>query len=199
MNYFFALALPNKTRGEVNSAAAEWQSLTTPPRRAKWLHFEDYHLTLLFLGDLPISREGRLIEIAAPLAEASFSFPVQLGTFDAFENLTWPRTLYISVERNEVRIELTKQLQSAFAEEGYTLDKRPPRPHVTVARHCREKDRSVWPGWPVPGERLFSPWQATEFVLMQTLPPDKRENGAKARYNTVHAFPFVEKLVSDVS
>jgi len=190
MNHFFAIELSPEARQAVAQAAAEWKSRLTPAQRAKWAEPEDYHLTLTFLGDLPVSAEGRLIDITAPIAATTAPFKVQLLSFDAFGSLTWPRVLYVSVQPDERRIMLTKRLHASLTEQGYNLDQRPPRPHVTVARHCWAKDRTPWPGWPVPGERLFPSWQVKQFVLMQTLPPESRANGIKARYNVVHTFPL---------
>ncbi len=190
MNYFFALEVPDEVKVAVEAAAAEWQSLLKPPLKAKWLEPKDYHITLEFLGDQPVSSEAVLAEIAAPLAATVLPFNVQLSGFDGFGSLTEPRVLYIGVRPEAARIELTQELNTHLAEHGYQLEQRPPRPHLTVARHCRQKERLPWPGWPVPHERSFPFWKATRFVLMQTLPPESRAKDSKARYNIVHTFPL---------
>lgn len=192
MNYFFALEVPEKVRQKVADAAAEWKELLPPPLRAKWVEPQDYHITLKFLGDLPRSSEEALVDIAALIAGSTKPFPVQLLSFDAFDSLTQPRTLYISVQQDATRIDMTKHLHQRLTDIGYKLDQRPPRPHLTVARHCRQIEPLPWPGWPVPIERLFPVWQAQQFVLMQTLPPEQRAKEGKARYNIVHTFPFGE-------
>ena len=187
MNHFFALELSDAARQDVWRLAQDWRRLLGPLHKASWYGPEDYHVTLKFLGDLPPARQPELVAAAAPVASATARFPVGLTSPGGFPTLRRPNVLWAGVWHDLTLADLAARLDGALVPLGFPPESRRYRPHVTVAR-CRP---SLGVGeWPVPSERLFPSWQASRFVLMETLPPAARANGAKGRYNTVQAFPF---------
>ena len=185
MNYFFALELSPDARQAAAQAAHDWWELFSP--QAKWLVAEDYHITLKVLGDVSEAQLSYLKDAASHAASQTIPFPVSLASFGAFPDLRMPRYLWIGVQPALELNELAGSLSRFAEQEQVPLDPWPYTPHVTVAHSLVTE-----PGlrWPTPPERAFPTWQVNRFVLMQTLPPESRANGAKARYNTVHTFPF---------
>ena len=194
MNHFFALELSKEARRTVWEVADEWKHQLIP---ASWYDPADYHITLKFLGNLDEAEQPRLITAALPLAAEAKPFTVQAARFGGFPDMIAPSVLWAGVQISPELDLLSTHLDAAMAVLGFRADRRRYQPHITVAR-CRLRT-SHSSAWPLPSERLFAPFTADRFVLMQTLPPESRANGGKARYNTVHTFPFGDGQISKVS
>ena len=195
MNHFFAIELSPDARHVVSATAAEWKTLLKPAQAAKWYGPDDYHITLKFLGDVPVANQAGLIASALPVAALNVPFEVGLAGSGAFPALMRPNVLWAGVQDSPRLTALAASLDTALATGGYPPELRPYRPHVTVAR-CRPRTAEAWP---LPSERPFPSWRVMRFVLMQTLPPEGRANGTESRYNTVHTFPLGGAHLSEVS
>ena len=191
MNHFFALALSEEARQQATNVAEEWVSQLLPEQKARWTAPEDYHLTLHFLGDLPEEAQADLVAAAAPVAAATKPFELQLAEAGMFPHPRSPRVLWLGVKPSQTLLDLALRLREALEALGYPPEKRPLRPHITLAR-CRVGRGEE--AWPLPNEQVFAKWQVTRFVLMQTLSPESSANDVKGRYNSVHTFPFGGKL-----
>lgn len=198
MNHFFALAVPPEAQRYIQQeVAALWKPALK--EGARWYAPEDYHVTLKFLGDVPKERQPDLVAAGEAIAPEMSPFTLTLAPPGAFPEQGRKRIFWMGVRRSAEISSLAARIDSACRELGYPREQRSYTPHITVARLGRGKGRESDGCIPVVvDERLFPIWQAERFVLMQTLPPEKRANGAKARYNIVHTFPFGSKP-SDVS
>ena len=193
MNYFFALELSEEARQTVQETAKEWRELGV---FAKWYDLVDYHITLKFLGDVDKAEQIHLQEAAEPIAAVTPPFLITPQPLGAFPNMDHPSVLWAGVAINPELDILRMRLDRATSGLGFRADHRSYRPHITLAR-CSPITANI--EGRLPSERLFVPFSADRFVLMQTLPPESRANGAKARYNIVHTFPFGNSQLSDVS
>ena len=196
MNHFFAIELSPAARQAVVATVEQWKPLLSPAQAAKWYVPEDYHVTLKFLGDLPETAQPELIASALLTAALTAPFEVGLTGTGAFPSLARPNVIWVGVRDAPPLTALAARLEAALAAVGHLPERRPYRPHVTVAR-CRPARTAG--EWPAPSEHLFPFWRVTRFVLMQTVPPESRANGTKARYNNVHTFPFGGAHSSNVS
>lgn len=104
--------------------------------RASWVNPENYHITLKFLGDVPVSEidaiAGIMEEAAANKGELTLAC-TQLGLFP---NLARPRVLWVGFEDysgvlGKIVSELEDSLQSRLK---IKKERRPFTPHMTVAR-----------------------------------------------------------------
>ena len=193
MNHFFALKLTEEAKQIIHSVAEEWRSAVMP---ASWYDPEDYHVTLKFLGNLDEAEQPRLVEAAMPVAEETLPFAICLASYGGFPNMCAPNVLWAGVEISPELEALATRLDQAMTGVGFRADRRRYQPHITVARCRLVTSRGL--DWPVPDERLFLPFDAGEFVLMQTRCGEGRANRTGLRYNTVHTFPLGNKQ-SDVS
>jgi 2'-5' RNA ligase len=111
----------------------------TAPLRAEapdlsWTAREKRHLTLKFLGDLPDDAPPRLIEAAEQVVSRHRRVELSLGEVGAFPNFRRARVVWIGVEQ-EPRLELLHHdLEVACEQQGFEVEGRPFRPHVTLAR-----------------------------------------------------------------
>jgi 2'-5' RNA ligase len=136
---FVALDLPDAVRQGI----VEWGdgALTDPALRR--LGPESLHITLAFLGWLPLREVERLGSI---VEESAGGAPrIELGNPEPIPPRGRPRLFALPAE-SPGAVELQAELQEFLVEAGlYEPEKRPFWPHVTVARVRREKRSSSRP------------------------------------------------------
>ncbi|RAV01430.1 RNA 2',3'-cyclic phosphodiesterase [Paenibacillus sp. YN15] len=164
---FVALPLPEQLKAKMET---EMEQLRKELSFQKWVHPQDLHLTLVFLGDTaPEAVEG----IIAQLKEAVGGhrpFPLGLKEAGVFGQPNSPRVLWAGVDG---ALEALKSLQADISSRlqtvGYVPESRPYSPHLTLARRYTGSE-------PLPREALaaFSAgepayqWTADRVVLYQT-------------------------------
>ena len=125
---FFALVPDEAVRLQFLGLARE----VARRSRGRSISGEHVHLTLAFLGDVPVASLPtiRAIGDAVPHAGASLAFDT-LGAWRA-SGVAWvaPSTLPAALGALHAR------LYAALTEAGFALENRPFRPHVTLARRC---------------------------------------------------------------
>jgi 2'-5' RNA ligase len=126
---FVALTLPAPVR-DVLAALAE------PLPGVAWTRPEQLHVTLRFLGDVPVETIESMIARLTAVKVASFVLPLEsVGTFPPNRP---PRVLWIGVGSGHPRLfQLRQRLDDALIASGLLLDVRTFHPHVTLAR-CAE-------------------------------------------------------------
>lgn len=134
---FVALAPPDDAKEEL---ARELGSAYDAYPRMRWNRIEDWHITLAFLGELPIATVPLL---RPPLsALAATHRPVQLalrggGHFDE-------RVLWSGIEGDLEGLHLlATEVRAVVRECGIAFEDRPLRPHLTLARSRRGDPSSV--------------------------------------------------------
>ena len=99
-----------------------------------WVPTAKRHLTLKFLGDVAEERLPRVVAMAVAIARQHRPFSMQVANIGAFPNFRRARVVWIGVE-HEARLELLHHdLEIAGEAEGFELEGRAFRPHVTLAR-----------------------------------------------------------------
>ncbi|MET9956859.1 RNA 2',3'-cyclic phosphodiesterase [Streptomyces sp. NPDC006339] len=154
---FIALAPPDDAKDEL---AQELRPAYEAYPGLRWNRIEDWHITLAFLGELPVTSVPLL---TAPLASLAATHPpVELalrgsGHFD--ERVLWSG---IDGDLDGLRL-LAAEVRTLVKRCGIPFEDRPLRPHLTLAR-ARRGDHSSLPavaagltdftGRPWPAERL---------------------------------------------
>lgn len=125
---FFALVPDEATRLKFVALARD----VARRSRGRAITGEHVHLTVAFLGDVEASELPRLRAIAdaLPLAGAALDFDV-LGAWRA-SGVAWVAPADVPAPLTAMCTALHESLQQA----GFSLDTRPFRPHVTLARRC---------------------------------------------------------------
>ncbi|WP_449537297.1 RNA 2',3'-cyclic phosphodiesterase [Ferdinandcohnia sp. Marseille-Q9671] len=167
-HYFLALALPGQTK----ELLFKWRELLEPRMHFKsWVHPDDLHITLAFLGGQ--ATFGQLTEIKRKMPEIAkqhSAFTLQLSELGTFGKQEAPRILWAGVEESEPLRSLQHDVYYACTELGFTLDKRRFTPHITLARRWKS-ETNFFPNQlheivqPKVELREFS---AEHFVLYQT-------------------------------
>ncbi|GAA0594876.1 RNA 2',3'-cyclic phosphodiesterase [Streptomyces crystallinus] len=134
---FIALAPPDEAKEEL---ARELRPAYSSYPRLRWNRIEDWHITLAFLGELPVAAVPLLQPPLAELAAASHPLELALrgaGHFD--ERVLWSG---IEGDLNGLHL-LTKEVRDVIRACGIAFEDRPLRPHLTLARARRDDTSSV--------------------------------------------------------
>ena len=131
MRLFLAIELPDAVLDALETAIAP---LREAAPHIAWVPREKRHLTLKFLGDVPEERVPAVTSFADRVARQHRAFSMQLQGIGAFPNFRRARVVWIGVEQ-EARLELLHHdLEVAGEREGFEVEGRAFRPHITLAR-----------------------------------------------------------------
>jgi RNA 2',3'-cyclic 3'-phosphodiesterase len=110
-----------------------------------WTNVDQLHVTLRFLGDVPVDIIESIIARLRTVQVAPFILPVEgVGTFPANRP---PRVLWFGVGSGHPRLfQLRQRLDDALLATGLQLDVRTFHPHVTLAR-CTENAAPAIAHW----------------------------------------------------
>jgi 2'-5' RNA ligase len=150
---FFALwpdpALLQALRARVDGIVASVEG--KPQRPDQW------HATLEFMGQVPRERQPALRAAAGRVRQSPLTIE-----FDRVEHWRKPQVVCLVASRVPAGLAtLVTQLRAALVEEGFTLDARPFRPHLTLARKVRAA-----------ADSLLEPplvWQSSGFALVRSV------------------------------
>jgi len=128
---FLAINLPATVRDGIAAALAPMRAAA---RELSWVEPADLHLTLKFLGAQPTDAVASLRAALAPALARIAPMALDIGGLGAFPNLRAPRVVWMAVTA-EARFELLHHdIELIGAAQGYELEGRPFRPHITLAR-----------------------------------------------------------------
>ena len=134
---------------------------------------EDLHITLVFLGDLDAARRA-CCEEAGDRVRA-IRFALRLDRFGCFPQA---RVLWCGPAQSpRPLLDLGRALEDCLSECGFPPERRPFRPHMTLARKAR----------PMPARDIEHPvsWPVSEFVLANARP------GEHPRYRVERSWPLI--------
>lgn len=131
-HYFLAVALPGQTK----ELLFKWKELLQPKLPFKsWVHPEDFHITLAFLGGTAsFTQLNNLKRRMKTIVEMHSSFELQINGIGSFGKKESPRILWAGVNESEQLRSLQKDVFQASIDSGFSLDTRPYSPHITLAR-----------------------------------------------------------------
>jgi len=106
-----------------------------------WTRSEQWHLTLTFHADLDTDQVRRLERTVARCAAIRDATSARFRGGGAFPSRTRGRTLWVGVEPVDQRLaDLQRNLTARLRREGWPLEDRRYRPHLTVARSRVRRD-----------------------------------------------------------
>ncbi|MGY1841071.1 MULTISPECIES: RNA 2',3'-cyclic phosphodiesterase [unclassified Modestobacter] len=177
---FLAVDPPPDAVAELDRAL---RPLRAAPGAPRWTPPERWHLTLLFLGQVPAGRLVPLLDAVGPAVAAAPPMSLALGEGGRFGSRRRPAVCWVGVTGDVAPLTaLADRLAAAARGVGLLVEDRSFRPHLTVGR---------WrPGQPADGDlpdRLHGHrgpgWPVTEVVLWRS------HLGAAPRYERVTAWP----------
>jgi 2'-5' RNA ligase len=142
-------------------------------RHIRWVRPEGIHVTLKFMGDIPVATAENILEVL-PAVTAGFSpFELAISGLGAFPNLRRPRVLWAGLTGELKRLsELQAAVDDAVGKLGLPKEQRPFSPHLTLGRVRREVTdghlRKIEEVMSAAEPPAASPWTAGTVNLMRT-------------------------------
>jgi len=105
---------------------------------------ENIHLTLRFLGEIPVALIDEIYKVM--LSVKAEPFEIEIRRVGAFPKITSPRVIWVGVVEGADKLrEIHKQLETGLRKLGIRPDSKGFEPHITIARvkSARNKQRLV--------------------------------------------------------
>ncbi len=137
---FIAIELPPNIRTRIAEHIERLRS-TIPEVRASWSRVDNLHLTLKFLGDIPVASVEKLSVAASTAASKVESFEIVVEGCGAFPPRGQPRVLWIGIDDPSGKLALLhRALEDECLKAGFPREQRPSHPHLSVARIRKPHD-----------------------------------------------------------
>ncbi|MFE8703374.1 RNA 2',3'-cyclic phosphodiesterase [Cytobacillus sp. FJAT-54145] len=182
-HYFYAISLPREVKEMLNEQMVDLKSKLS---FKTWVHHEDLHITLAFLGHAPELKLKSSVELVKRNIVDCPSFTLTIHQLGVFGKQEFPRIFWADVQKEPLLDGVRKQVFSSCLEAGFELETRPFRPHITFARK--------WVGdqpftqQQLENSNIFSKqpvtFTANEVVLYQT------NLDRIPKYETIQTFPL---------
>lgn len=128
-HYFIGIPVSKDVNSFLKGIQDECKSLF--PYRI-WTHPSDYHITLKFLGAV---EERKLSNLKDKLKKVDGApFHVNIGGLSSFGDPKQPRVLWAGVDGSDALEKLQKDIEEQCAYVDFPVEKRPFRPHITLAK-----------------------------------------------------------------
>lgn len=130
-HYFIALSLPEHVKEQLHTKTTLLRQMYD---FKKWVHRDDFHLTLAFLGASEKQKWQNCMEKVSEQIKNFSAFPLSLTHFGVFGQPKKPRIFWCGPQYEERLFTLQEKVYEACKQSGYTLDTKPFNPHITIAR-----------------------------------------------------------------
>ncbi len=100
-----------------------------------WVDQNNLHLTIKFLGNVPSEKIPKIIKSIEKITNNTQQFPLRIRGLGVFPNKQQPTVAWVGVAKGKKHfIDLHNQIENALKPIGFSLDKLPYQPHITLAR-----------------------------------------------------------------
>jgi 2'-5' RNA ligase len=166
-HYFIGIKIPKGINEQVKAWVQKYKK-ELPFKQ--FVHEEDYHITLAFLGGTSDETLALLIKQLEENSKNVASFKLVTFETGVFGSESKPRVFWLGVHREENLFQLEQVVRTSCEESGKKLESRPYRPHITLAKRFNEGDKGI-------EERLIKnndlqglSWDVAEYQLIKINP-----------------------------
>lgn len=131
-HYFWAVRLPDHAKNLIYTQVTNVQEHFLFKR---WVHMEDYHITLAFLGAVEQQKLDLVVELVDSSIKGVKAFPLHMQGLNIFGNQKAPRIFWTSVKQEKQLNTLQSLVFKSCVKAGFSLETRPFTPHITLARN----------------------------------------------------------------
>ncbi|HEY6232760.1 MAG TPA: RNA 2',3'-cyclic phosphodiesterase [Pyrinomonadaceae bacterium] len=137
---FCAIELPGTIRALVLRHISSLQQ-ALPAARASWARESTLHLTLKFLGEIPVTSVPNFSKVVERAVAGVTPFGIQLNETGAFPKHGRPEVLWIGIDDSSRKLSaLQTRLEEESQAAGFPKEERPFHPHLTIARLRDSRD-----------------------------------------------------------
>lgn len=165
MRLFIGIEFPGEIVNELLKAQIQIRSQA---KRGRFVDKANLHLTLQFLGDVPVQEIGAIEQALGKTAKSHNPFSLWLTQAGCFGDSNPYRVIWVGIGGDMQKLLCLKQdIATSLAALGILQEKKPFHPHITLGRDVD-----------LPGEALVdryrnciakSPFQVTRFSLIESL------------------------------
>jgi 2'-5' RNA ligase len=130
-HFFFAVKIPEETKLFMKDHIEELNEIFSFSR---WVHHEDLHITLAFLGNAPSSKRSMAENNVKEALFATDALKLQINKLGFFGSVDAPRVFWADILENNGLHTIRKKIFLACEQAGFQLETRPFHPHITLAR-----------------------------------------------------------------
>lgn len=131
---FIAINFDEPTKDAIYKAVERLKPYTL---QASYTHKENLHLTLVFIGEVPISKIESITVCMDRVKSKPFT--IRIGGIGRFKrrggDIYW-----IGVEKNPSLLSIHSQLYTHLISSGFAIEAREYKPHLTIARRVIVRD-----------------------------------------------------------
>lgn len=171
LRLFVAIPMPEAVRNEILGVQQELRQLVSRDA-VRWTKPEQFHLTLRFLGEVPVGRVAALQEAINVICHGEPALRLCAQGVGFFPNARSPRIIWAGVNDGEGRlVDLQKKIEAAV--QPYTNEAMTERfaGHVTIGRVKflkRPEIEKLAAHAQAVKDRLFGEWTAREVELIRS-------------------------------
>jgi 2'-5' RNA ligase len=129
---FIAIPLPNQVRDYLSNIIKVFKE-TFPGNAVKWVHPDNIHITLKFLGDVSKSNLHILFD-KLDSKNQFFPFTLTLNKIGAFPSIYKPQVIWAGTTNHEILIEIVKFIERSTSLINEEKEPKSFVPHMTIAR-----------------------------------------------------------------
>lgn len=134
-HFFIAVPLPSDIKAALNEKCEKMKSAFHFKR---WVHQEDYHITLAFLGHADEEQLQAVMNEARKNLLNVSPIELKIQGFNTFGRKEYPRILWVDLLESQQLNVVQEIVYRDCMKVGFELDKKPFVPHITVARKWDE-------------------------------------------------------------
>ncbi|WP_028778920.1 RNA 2',3'-cyclic phosphodiesterase [Shimazuella kribbensis] len=150
----------------------------------KWIHPQDIHITLHFLGSTSEEKQEEIVSVLTEQCKNQDVFSLSLEGLGVFGREIQPNILWAGVRGEKQKLhQLQGKVTASLETVGFSLESRPYHPHVTLARKYKENG-FILPVDENPWEAMNHTWSVKDMVLYKSI------LGNEPMYHEVAVFPF---------
>jgi 2'-5' RNA ligase len=130
---FIAIDLPPSIQESLDKQTTRLRQ-TLGDDAIRWVPTQNMHLTLKFLGSLPLSHLDFIKRMLTQTADSNPPFDLQISGLGSFPNSKRPRVLWAGIHAPAGLDSLQKTIEDGATRLGYNKEERPFSPHLTLGR-----------------------------------------------------------------
>ena len=178
---FIAITPPITLQHRIAEVQEVFQPLSLPWR---WVTPEQIHLTLKFLGNVPVEQVTMIAQAMARAVQGQTAFSLRAQSLGCFPHPSRPRVLWVGLaDPSQALAHLNECLTTVLRPLGFAPEEHPFHPHLTLARvQNGRRSNQLRPILQAYQNRCFGEFAVTQLHLWQS---ELRREGA--RYTIVRS------------
>jgi 2'-5' RNA ligase len=128
---FISLEIPAELKEAIGALQ---RNLMAAAGDVGWVKGAALHLTLRFLGPVPVEKISPLSEALGRMAAGRKRLMLTVGGVGAFPDLRRPRVIWVGLRDCDPLLRFQKEVEDSVGRLGFEAERRPFVPHLTIGR-----------------------------------------------------------------